>query len=145
MSPSPELKQRWREMSRVGRAAVTTAAASVVVPVVLLVALFTLPAVGSVSAEALTYSLTREAGGDMLSTDLYTCEPRSEPTYRCQVGETNGASGGFTYRLRTRGRRCWSAVRTPPSSDDALTSLPRRLTGCAKWRDQVRLVERALP
>ena len=132
-------------MSRLGRAAVTTAAASVVVLVFLLVALFTLPAVGPVSAEALTYSLTREAGGDLLSTDLYTCERRSEPTYRCQVGETNGASGAATYRLRTQGRRCWSAVRTSPSSNDALTPMPRRLAGCAKWRDQVRLVERALP
>ena len=88
LSPSPELSQRWREMSRLGRAAVTTAVASVVVLVVLLVALFTLPAVGSVSAEALTYSLTREAGADPSLTDLYKCRRRSEPTYRCRVEAT---------------------------------------------------------
>ena len=40
----------------------------------LLIALFTLPAIGPVSPQALTYSLTREADGDLWSTEIYTCK-----------------------------------------------------------------------
>ena len=83
------LRQRWHEMSRLAHGALAIAAAGIVVLVGVMLAFFTLPAIGWVSARALTYSLTREAEGDLSSTELYTCKRRSASTYRCEVGETD--------------------------------------------------------
>ena len=74
LSPSQKLKQRWHGTSRIGRAAILSAAAGIALVAALLIALFTLPAVGPVSPQALTYSLTREADGDLWSTEIYTCK-----------------------------------------------------------------------
>ncbi len=143
-SASPQLAERWREMSRVAHATLAITAAGTVLLVALSLALFTLPAIGSVSPQALTYSLTREAGGDLWSTDIYKCKRRSQSTYGCEVGETDGGSGVASFRLQARGRRCWRAVKTSPDSREDLTPMARRLRGCATWRDQVRFVERLL-
>ena len=144
LSPSPQLRQRWCGISRLGRVAIATAATGAALFIAVSIAVLTLPAIGSVSSHALTYSLTREAEGDLLSTDLYRCEPRSGAVFRCEVGETEGGSGSATYRLQTRGRRCWNAIKTSPDSYEDFTPMAHRLAGCASLRDQVRLVERLL-
>ena len=137
------MKQRWCGISRLGRFAIATAATGAALAIALPIAVLTLPAIGSVSSRALSYSLTREAGGDLWSTDLYGCERRPGAVFRCEVG-AQGGSGSATYRLHTRGRRCWDAVNTSPGSYEEGTPLASRLMGCAKLRDQVRLLERLL-
>jgi hypothetical protein len=96
-------------------------------------ALLYAPPIGAVSAETLQRSLAREVGG---STALATkCERQAAGLYHCLVAEP-GSSGGTTYQLRRRGRRCWDAVRIGLSSS---AHLSQSASGCAKLRDQARI------
>jgi hypothetical protein len=118
------------------------AAVVVVVVVVglalLAVAFLTLPAIGSVSRQALAYSVTRHAGGSLLAGGR-TCR-RVPGGYRCLIPDSQG-SGAATYRVRLSGRRCWRAQKVSAEQEGPL---PRRLSACAGLRDQARLVDRLL-
>jgi hypothetical protein len=100
-----------------------------------------LPAIGDPSPQALQYSLTRAAGGEV-SGSLPGCDKRGRNRWRCDVSDSHG-SGSGTYRLRMAGTRCWRARRVSPKTDGGEPRYPpRRTTGCVMWRDQLRLASR---
>jgi hypothetical protein len=97
----------------------------------MLVAYFTLPAIGAVNHRTLHTSVARAVGGDLMSSQK-GCR-RAEGAWRCEVAAFQGDSGGTVYTVRKRGRRCWTAVSTRPAPE-----LPSLAKGCAKLREQGR-------
>jgi hypothetical protein len=57
------MRERWREMSRLGRAVLTFTVAGTLFWIAFVPALLWLPAIGGPSGDALRYSLMRRAGG----------------------------------------------------------------------------------
>ncbi len=100
--------------------------------VVLMASFLWLPAIASVSAEALHYSVTRELGGGLVF-EGYDCRPLSGRLWTCEVEDPAG-SGSAVYRVIREGRRCWTARRESGSTGQPL---PRAAEGCVKWRDQL--------
>jgi hypothetical protein len=110
--------------------------------VVLLVAGFGaflyLPAIGSFSAKALDHSVTDRVGGQLLF--IHPCRRTGRHAFRCEVADSRG-SGGATYVVAAHGR-CWKARRLGRASSEG--KLKRRASGCVRWRDQLRLLDRSL-
>ena len=95
-----------------------------------------LPAIGSFSPKALNYSVTKKAGGSVLTTTS-PCRRARKRVYRCSVSDSGG-SGGATYVVTLVGR-CWKAHRDGGGFEG---QLKRHAKGCVRWRDQLRLVDR---
>ena len=83
------MRERWRGMSRLGRAVLTFTAVGAGSLVLLVAAFLWLPAVGSPSGDALQYSLTRNAGGSLLLGGTYECEEQASGTQICKVQEAS--------------------------------------------------------
>ena len=133
------MRERWKEMSRLGRAVLTVTAAGTLSLIALAAAFLWLPAIGSPSEDALQYSLTRKAGGSLLSAGVYHCEQGPKPVRLCDVSDAHSSDKG-RYRVRMDGSRCWHARKVSPNSwEEGPPYLKRRVSGCVKWRDQVRL------
>jgi hypothetical protein len=104
-----------------------------------------LPAIGSFSTRALSYSVTKEAGGSVIAGPASPCRRtegrgnrNGERRYRCSIGDSGG-SGGAMYTVRVEGR-CWKARRVRDFGFEG--ELKRRVEGCVRWRDQLRLFDR---
>ena len=135
------MRERWGEMSRLGRAVLTFTAAGAASLVLLLAALLFLPALGAPSDEALTYSLTHKAGGSVFL-GVSGCQERPSGVQICNVSDTSN-SGYGRYQVRMDGRRCYHARKTSPDSwEEGGPHLKREVSGCVKWRDQVRIMDR---
>lgn len=94
------------------------------------------PAVGTVSPEALQKSLAREVG-EQSQAERATCRPRANGSFRCGVETDPGSGPAVFYILRRRGGRCWRA-----RARGRREGLPLRASGCALLRDQIRLSDR---
>lgn len=99
---------------------------------------FFVPSVGDVSNEAIAHSAAREAGAES-GENLKACKPSpgEGKRRRCTVRPDSG-SGMASYVLVFEGDRCWDARRAG-ARGKAGAALPRRLDGCVKLRDQIRL------
>jgi hypothetical protein len=103
---------------------------------ILIAAYIFVPAIGTVSAQALHHSVSGVVGGS------YAAGPRSchaphGTTHRCDV---LAASGSYPTRYTVRlDGRCWTARRSATDH-----SLPARAHGCVKLRDQLRLLDRVI-
>ncbi len=95
-----------------------------------------LPAVGSPSAQALNYSVTREVDGSV-TLGVSACD-RGQDVWVCEVYDESN-SGSATYRVRLDGS-CWTAVKTGGFGEEV--PLPQRASGCVRFRDQLRLFDR---
>jgi hypothetical protein len=136
------MRERWKEMSRLGRAVLTFTAAGSVSLALLVAAFFLLPAIGSPSGDALQYSLTRNAGGSLVLGGVYDCERRSSAIQVCDISDAHN-SGKGRYRVRMDGRRCYHARKFSPDAwEEGPPHLEHRVSGCVKWRDQLRLMDR---
>jgi hypothetical protein len=134
------MRERWREMSRLGRAVLTFTAAGTASLLLLFAAFLFLPAIGTPSDEALAYSLTRNADGSVLG--VSGCQERPAGVQICNVSDTSN-SGSGRYRVRMDGRRCYHARKTSPDSwEESRPHLKREVSGCVQWRDQVRVMDR---
>jgi hypothetical protein len=60
---------------------------------------------------------------------------RVERNWRCVIDDAEGSGNASTYLVRMRGRRCWSASRTPGSF--ANPKLKSRARGCVGFWDRV--------
>ena len=98
------------------------------------------PAIGRVSPTTLSHSVTREVGGSSILV-VQPCRRTGERLRTCFVSDAEGSGGGASYRVRLDGRRCWTARRGRPFGSEA-PHWPRRLHGCARLGDQVRLLDR---
>ena len=98
-----------------------------------------MPAVGEVSADALSFSVTREADSSS-SLDVNECRRERGRVWECLVLDPH-TSGSVAYRVELHGRRCWSARRVSPFAHGS-GELPRRMEACVELRDQLRLSER---
>jgi len=107
----------------------------------LVVAYFTLPAVGTPSGAALNLSLTNGAESMVLLDDLYPCERRGGSNFTCEIYDTRG-SGLILYSV-SLDERCWRA-RLLASAYETGPMMPRRVEGCVSLRDQMRRLERFL-
>jgi membrane protein implicated in regulation of membrane protease activity len=137
------MRERWKGMSRLARAVLIFTFGTSALLAAFAAALLWLPAIGSPSDDALHYSLSRRAGGGVLMASAYECERRTSDVRVCVVSDANG-SGSGTYRVDLDGR-CWQARKvTPNHYEEGPPYLKRRVSGCVGFRDQVRLVERAL-
>jgi hypothetical protein len=86
-------------------------------------AFFLMPALGTPSAEALHYSLARDAGGTLLFEDVFRCKGGPETKVRiCDVVDAQG-SGSATFRERVDGR-CWTARKVAGGFEDGPALLP---------------------
>ena len=136
------MRTRWREMSWPLRAVLGFTAAGIASLVLLAVSFLWLPAIGSPSSRALQYSLTRNAGGSLLlGGGLYDCRRRPSAVWICEVPDISN-SGTARYRVLMHGRRCWHARKVSPDKWEEGPPLERHVSGCVKWRDQVRLMDR---
>lgn len=68
-----------------------------------------LPAIGSVSAEALHTSVSREVGGGTFLAEVYQCRQGPGRRWTCVIEDPAG-SGSAEYQVRRHGR-CWQARR----------------------------------
>jgi hypothetical protein len=135
------MRERWKEMSRLGRAVLAFTGATTLSLVLLILAFFLLPAIGSPSGDALQYSLTRNAGGSLLFSGVYDCEQRSPSIRVCDVSDAHSSDKG-RYRVRMDGRRCYHARKISPDAwEEGPPYLEHRVSGCVKWRDQLRLMD----
>jgi hypothetical protein len=134
------MRERWREMSRLGRAVLTFTAAGAAAVILLVTAFLWLPAIGAPSDDALQYSLTRNAGGSLILGAAGDCELRPSRVGICEVSDAH-SSGSGRYRVRLEGRRCYDARKVSPNRwEEGPPYLKERVIGCVKWRDQVRLM-----
>lgn len=93
-----------------------------------------LPAIGSISPDALTLSIAREVDGGIED----PCKRKNGSRWACVMWDS-GESGSARYRLRLHGN-CWQAT-----TDDTKTTesvFPARASGCVKLRDQLRPADR---
>ena len=97
-----------------------------------------LPALGDFSPRALNYSVTKKAGGSVLAGPISPCRKARKRVFRCSVSDSGG-SGGATYVVTVDGH-CWKARRVGAGGFEG--DLARRIEGCVKWRDQLRLADR---
>ena len=132
------VRQWWREASRRDRKILRLIAAGWVAILLGGVAYLTLPAFGSVSQEALLWSVAEDSGSDGWSS-LF-CERRRGGYSECHIAIPTSDSETAVYRVRRVGRRCWRAV----LRDGPGLGLELRPHGCVKLRDQVRLLSRVL-
>lgn len=79
----------------------------------------------------LTYSVATAVGGMAFDG---SCR-RVERHWRCLIDDAEGSGNGSTYLVRMRGRRCWSASRTPGSFVNP--ELKSRASGCVGFWDRV--------
>jgi len=103
--------------------------------VILALAFLFLPAIGPVSGDALSYSVTRKLGGSV-TLGVSPCRDRGDVLI-CEVPDASN-SGSATYRVRRDGR-CWKALKVRPGEE---VPLPKRSSGCVRFRDQLRLFDR---
>ena len=115
----------------------------VVVLLVLVVLVAALAVVGArflpaeVTADSLGYSLHREADSPRGSSA--ECRARGAHEWRCRAVPSSGGERPI-YRVSIGEGTCWTA-RIVDGGGGA-TPMPRRLEGCVRVRDQVRLFER---
>jgi hypothetical protein len=97
-----------------------------------------LPAIGSFSRRALSYSVTKAVDGSVIA-DVNPCRKQGKHRFRCIVsGATE--SQGAEYVVTVNGR-CWKARRI--GAGDIGGKFPRQKSGCVKWRDQLRVFDRS--
>lgn len=110
-----------------------------VVVLVVVVAYFSVPAVGAPSGLALNHSLTEQAEGKVLLNETYPCVPRGERRFTCEIYDSRG-SGLVPYSVLLEGR-CWRARKVGEGIGAQAPPLPARPAGCVSLRDQMRRLE----
>jgi len=115
-------------------------AALAVVATAAMLGYFTMPAVGTPSPRALSYSLSDRTGGALLL-DSLPCARRPDGTSICEIYDSQG-SGLIAYSVRLAGR-CWRARKVAGAYETG-RPMPRRPAGCVSLRDQLRLAERLI-
>lgn len=95
------------------------------------------PAVGPVSKEALYWSVAGDVGGTSLLGSR-GCRLRRGTEWRCAILDGQG-SGTADYVVWLDGD-CWRARRTSAESFEG--QMAERASGCVKFRDQLRLLDR---
>lgn len=85
-----------------------------------------------VKPKDLTHSVAGGVGGSAVAGSR--CR-RHGDAWRCEIDGAEGSGNASTYRVRMRGRRCWSAVRVPHTH--ANPKLKRRARGCVGFSDRV--------
>ena len=98
-----------------------------------------MPAVGSVSPEALQYSIAAKTGGGIPFVGFETCR-RTHRGWRCQIPDS-GNSGSWRYAVERNGYRCWEARLIADGGEGVA---PRRASGCVELRHQLRIGARLL-
>jgi hypothetical protein len=97
-----------------------------------------LPAIGSFSRRALSYSVTKGADGSVIA-GVDPCRKEANHRFRCIVAGAS-ESQGAEYAVTVHGR-CWKARRI--GRGDVGGKFPRQKSGCVKWRDQLRVFDRS--
>jgi hypothetical protein len=95
-------------------------------------AYFAAPALGSVSAETLFYSVTGDVGGTV--PQVNPCRHVRGTRWTCRVSD-KGVSGYAVYGVELRGN-CWKARKIFSAEEEPL---PRAAAGCVGIADQLRL------
>lgn len=121
------------------RRVVTILVSAAAMPVVAALAYLFAPAT-SFSAAALGHSVAGEAS-DNRDFESSPCSRRRAGGWACEARDP-AASASVTYRVEMDDSRCWHGRRTSPGHDEDGKPLPRRISGCLKLRDQLRLWER---
>ena len=86
----------------------------------------------------LMYSVAGGSGGNLQIGS--SCRRTKGEYWRCLIDDTEGSGNASTYRVRMKGRRCWTARWTPSSY--ANRQLRSRVSGCVGFWDRVRLWDR---
>jgi len=107
--------------------------AGLVVVVGVSFAFFRVPALGSISGEALNYSVTNKVGGN-LALGVGPCHERRGGGWGCTVPDAE-RSGAVGFRVNLRGR-CWRAERVSPQGEGP--PLASGASGCVSLCEQAK-------